>query len=41
MTVISQMCNLCHKPRPQLGGGLRLVLGFRMWVCAKCKEGKK
>lgn len=41
MSTSLRMCNLCHKPRPQLGGALRLVLGLRMWICYRCKESKK
>lgn len=34
-------CNLCHKVKPKLGGGLRFINGLRCWVCITCKEKKK
>jgi len=30
---IMKWCAVCGKHREQLGGGLRQVMGMRMWVC--------
>lgn len=34
---IQRMCAMCHKPRLALGSGIRMVAGYRCWVCADCK----
>lgn len=34
---IQRMCAVCHKPRLALGSGIRMVAGYRCWVCADCK----
>ena len=35
---IQRMCAMCHNPRTALGSGIRMVAGYRCWVCLACKE---
>jgi hypothetical protein len=37
----SRKCNKCAKDKPQAGGGVRLLCGFRVWVCECCKQDVK
>lgn len=37
---IVKWCAVCGKHRAQLGGGLRHVMGVRMWVCSDHKVKK-
>ena len=34
---IQRMCAMCHNPRVPLGSGIRMVAGYKCWVCAGCK----
>jgi phosphoribosylformimino-5-aminoimidazole carboxamide ribonucleotide (ProFAR) isomerase len=37
-TLFQRSCSACGNFKLQLGGGIRIVHGFRQWVCAGCKN---
>ena len=41
MIGLSRMCNLCHKPRSQLGSRMTYVGPYRVWICGMCAQDKK
>ena len=36
-TQFKRTCSACGNFHLQKGGGIRIVQGFRQWVCEKCK----
>lgn len=37
ITYYNRCCAMCTNHKPQLGGGVRFILGLRQWVCQGCK----